>query len=385
VVKLDVEGEHTCINESVDDPHMVALLRERGLNPAGVPDSTIYRLVGRQTSNPAHPRIVDFCLDFTRLSPYLVTEILGLNDAQAERYWQAYDVAKLALRDAGIYPEQGNAAQEQAALEVDEFTSGYPCLSLSVLVDIVGAILHQVAKQPGEPQFRSRALQGQQQATPRRIQALRTDSANSWRAVYGRLWRLVRMRVFDHPQVRSIDYSRLLRPGHVAVVDLSDSRSTVLNNLTIADLLRGIQEEQDRLYQAAVRSGGTLPTTLVSIEEAHEFLGAERTERMPALFEQVSRIAARGRKRRLGLVLVTQLPQQLPPRVFGLVNNYILHKLTDPTVISRLQRTVAGADDAQWLRVPGLAPGQALVAFGGMAHPVLVSMDPAPYKLRMTD
>ena len=40
---------------------------------------------------------------------------------------------------------------------------------------------------------------------------------------------------------------------------------------------------------------------------------------MDSLFKQVARIAKRGRKRGLGLVFVTQLPQHLPRQVFGLV------------------------------------------------------------------
>jgi DNA helicase HerA-like ATPase len=46
------------------------------------------------------------------------------------------------------------------------------------------------------------------------------------------------------------------------------------------------------------------------------------------LFQQVARIAKRGRKRWLGLVFVTQFPQHLPRQVFGLVNSYILTSCT---------------------------------------------------------
>lgn len=62
---------------------------------------------------------------------------------------------------------------------------------------------------------------------------------------------------------------------------------------------------------------------LIIIEEAHESLSASRIAKMPILFEQVSRIAKRGRKRWLGLVFITRLPQHLP--TLGLVNNYVLH------------------------------------------------------------
>jgi uncharacterized protein len=121
------------------------------------------------------------------------------------------------------------------------------------------------------------------------------------------------------------------------------------------------------------------------IEEAHEFLSGDRETKMPVLFEQVTRIARRGRKRWLGLVFVTQLPQHLPRQIFGLVNSYVLHKIADPQVVSTLQRTVSGIDDSLWKRLPGLAPGQAIVAFPHLARPLLVAIDPSPAELRLVD
>ncbi len=106
---------------------------------------------------------------------------------------------------------------------------------------------------------------------------------------------------------------------------------------------------------------------------------------MPNLFEQVSRIAKRGRKRWLGLVFVTQLPQHLPRAVLGLVNNFVLHKINDAATITRLRASIPGIDDALWARLPGLAPGQAIASFTSMARPLLVAIDPAPSKLRMVD
>jgi DNA helicase HerA-like ATPase len=103
------------------------------------------------------------------------------------------------------------------------------------------------------------------------------------------------------------------------------------------------------------------------------------------LLEQVARVAKRGRKRWLGLVFVTQLPQHLPSQLFGLVNSYILHKITDPQVVSTLQRTVSGIDAGLWGRLPGLAPGQAIVSFPHLSRPLLVAIDPAPGKLRLVD
>jgi DNA helicase HerA-like ATPase len=168
-------------------------------------------------------------------------------------------------------------------------------------------------------------------------------------------------------------------------VDLGDTDSPQLNNLVIAELLRGIALQQNRSYALAAKEGKTPPRTMVIIEEAHEFLSAERIAQMPILYQQVARISRRGRKRWLGLVFVTQLPQHLPDEVLGLINNYILHKIADAGVISKLQRSLGGMDDGLWRRLPSLAPGQAIVSMSSMTRPLMVAIDPTPCKLRLVE
>ena len=77
------------------------------------------------------------------------------------------------------------------------------------------------------------------------------------------------------------------------------------------------------------------------------------------------------------------LPQHLPRQVFGLVNSYVLHKITDPQVVSTLERTVSGIENGLWRRLSGLAPGQAIVSFPHMTRPLLVTVDPTPARLRL--
>jgi DNA helicase HerA-like ATPase len=149
--------------------------------------------------------------------------------------------------------------------------------------------------------------------------------------------------------------------------------------------LRGLHEQQNENYKTSEATGGQPRRVAVVIEEAHEFLSTERIKQMPVLFQQVARIARRGRKRWLGLVFVTQLPQHLPDEVLGLVNNYILHKIADANVISRLKRSVGGVDEGLWDRLSNLAPGQAIVSAASMARPLLVAIDPTPSKLRMVE
>jgi DNA helicase HerA-like ATPase len=408
VILLDVEGEYTHLHKATDDDRMLLALKDRGLEPQGLrPEQTsLYHLVGRDTVNPEHPHVRPFSLQFARLSPYAAMEILGLSDAQQERFLKAYDVAKEVLRDLNIFPHKSNADEQRLAIELDEFERGYPRLTLSLLIDVAGACLARAEKS---------AREGRKQRdeddevphdfapfnailnTPQGLASLRTrvhavnmpGNAVSWRALLGRLWRLHRLRVFynESDGVRPLNYAELLRPGQVSIIDLSDSGASELNNIVIADLLRGVQDAQNEAYREYEESSGDgpPPRTLLIIEEAHEFLSSDRIDKMRTLFEQVARIAKRGRKRWLGLVFVSQLPQHLPREIFGLVNSYILHKITDPQVVSTLQRTVSGIDTGLWSRLPGLAPGQAIVSFPHLTRPLLVSVDPAPAKLQMMD
>jgi len=400
VILLDVEGEYTHLHQPTNDPRMKTALDARSIRAQGVPaeSMTLYHLVGRETANPDHPQIREFSLQFARLSAYAVIELLDLPTAQQERFLKAYDIAKSVLRELKIFPRAGHPEDEQLAMDLDEFERGYPRLTLQLLIDVVSACLSNLEKT--ELRIFDPRLQAEeaQLALKRRVLAFEIPKFPvSWQALRGKLSRLNRLKVFDTDSVprlqsvRPLRYKDMLEPGAVSVVDLSDSSMSELSNLVIADLLRGVQEEQDRAYEAfekARRAGDeAAPPTrvLLIIEEAHEFLSAERIEQMPILFQQVARIAKRGRKRWLGLVFVTQLPQHLPRQVFGLVNSYILHKITDPQVVTALQKTVSGIDDGLWRRLPGLAPGQAIVSFPHMTLPLLVAMDPTPARLRLID
>lgn len=402
VIVLDVEGEYAFLQEATTDQRMLSGLAQRGLQPGGIPAErmALYHLVGRETANPRHPGRREFSLQFARLSPHAVVEILELSDAQAARFFVAYDLAKALLRDLGIFPEAGNAEQERLIVELDEFERGYPRLTLGILMDVVAACLDKVQRveRPAPRSAVFRGEDGAQRLAQRIKEADFPGDPRSWKALIGRLARLQRLKVFDAEArdaagrpVQPMRYAALLQAGAVSVVDLSDAGASELSNIVIADLLRGVQEAQDDAYQAYERAKEDRPEaapptrTLVIIEEAHEFLSAERIEKMPTLFQQVARIAKRGRKRWLGLVFVTQLPQHLPRQVFGLVNSYILHKITDHQVVTALQRTVSGIDESLWKRLPGLAPGQAIVSFPHMTRPLLISIDPTPAKLRMID
>ncbi len=388
VVLLDVEGEYTEIYRPADNQEMVRLLDARGLSPEGVDGTTLYHLAGTETTNLRHPDRQEFSPTFSRLSPYTVCEILDLTDAQQTRYWQAYEVCKALLRDFGISPQRamGGVEEDERRIEyLDEFSEGYPYMTLQALLDVVSAFLHKVQREEGNPKLYHDGFRDKADRVMRRVNQVRADSAVSWRALRARLFRLMRLNVFDSRSsgAQAMDYGRLVRPGAVSIIDLSDMEAPDLRNLVIADIIRGVEQAQETAFNAAARSGTDLPRTLVVVEEAHEFLSSGRVRRMPNLFQTVSRIAKRGRKRWLGLVFVTQHPQHLPDELLGLLNNYVLHRINDSNTISRLRRSIGGIDAGLWERVTSLAPGQAVVNFTHLSRAMLITVDPTQCRLRM--
>jgi uncharacterized protein len=384
VVVFDTEGEYTQIMEPTADPNMKAVLEKRKKVPSGVANIGLYHLVGRETTNKAFSDNQEFCLEYSNLSPYAVMEILGLNDAQQERFLKAYDIAKRVMMNLGIYP--ANETEKNELLELDEMERGYPRMTLQMMYDFVRYCADTVADEQENTYLKTCDFHRNREKISSIIeQAKLPGHIWSWRKVQGSLARLIRLGIFDNPKVCIPDYESVTQTGRVTIIDLSDTDSPQINNLVIAEILRGLLMQQEENYEAATKTQTSIKKVMIVIEEAHEFLSADRIRQMPVLFQQVARIARRGRKRWLGLMFVTQLPQHLPDEILGLINNYILHKISDTNVISRLKRTIGGVDDSLWSRLPNLAPGQAIVSMTSMARPMLVAINPTPCKLRMID
>lgn len=380
-IVIDTEGEYTHVNKPTTNDNMKKLLEKRGMQASGISNMRVLHLIGKDTRADKENTSIDaFTLKFSSLSPYAASDILGLNEAQFGRFFKAYDAAKLILRDIGIYPKKG---EEKEAIELDEFETGWPNITLSILIDVAGMILDRLNGKPLNP-FNKIFKENLSKVEPR-INAVDTSHEISWGALLSKLWQLSRAKVFDDPGAQTIPFDELIKPGTLTIVDLSDSDSTIVNNIVIANLLKGVQKAQEDAYELALERGESPTPVSIIIEEAHEFLSKERIGKMSNLFQQVARIARRGRKRWLGLVFVTQLPQHLPDEVLGLINSFILHKISDANVVSQLKRSIGGVDASLWNRLPNLAPGQAIVSTPSLSRSLLVAIDPSPCQLLMVD
>jgi uncharacterized protein len=414
VITFDVEGEYTKLNEPTDNPHLLAALKERGLEPHGIANTHLYHLVGRDCANPNHPSITPFSLRLSEISPHAFAEIMDLNQAQEDRLLKVYDVAKLLIRQFEIFPRKTHEKADNAfILEIDEFDRGWPFMTLEHLCYLVSGIINIAeSRSDAEPPFNARGFTGQWERIKTALMGQfggvhenddgdgdgrigrgrrgsgRTEpkfgNIQSWKVVSSRINRLRKLGIFDREDAQNLRYAQMLQPGRVSIIDLSDLENNDVRNLAIAEILRGILVFQQQTYDKAQEAGKKPLSTNVIIEEAHEFLSAKRITQMPTLRDQLVKIAKRGRKRYLGLTFVTQSPNDLPEEVLGLVNNWIIYKIDDP-MIRRLRSFVPNADDSLWTLVRSLGQGQALTSFTHMKRPIITAMDPSPAMLRMTD
>ncbi len=406
VVLLDVEGEYAALNEPTDNPQLVAALRESELEPGGIQETHLYHLVGRDCANPRHPSRTEFSLRFDEISPYAFTEIMDLSQAQEDRLLKIYESVKALMRQRGVFPRlntPNERADNDLLLQVDEFERGWPCMTLEHLCYLVSGEINLAEGNDDEPPFTAVGFRGHWDEIKRHLFARFGGGSSdgeddggkkrgrggpsfgdqrSYKVLSARLARIRRLGIFDRGGTH-LNYEQMIRPGRVNIIDLSDLDNVDVRNLAIAEILRGVLERQQIVYETAIEQTVRPLVTNVIIEEAHEFLSAKRIDRMPTLRDQLTRIAKRGRKRYLGLTFVTQSPTDLPDDVLGLVNNWIIYKI-DARIIGKIRSFVPNADDSLWQVASSLAPGQAIVSFTHMRRPVIGSMDPTPAKLLMS-
>ena len=365
----------------------------RGFTAAGLQETYLLVPTNTSTANPAHPHIRRFCLEFSNISPFIAAEILQGNDAQTDRFQAAYDGAGELFTRLGL--AQDAEKHRQALNSWDDQETGYPNLKLAHVLDMAEAVSALVANEETVAErylhddgFRGHLKPLMEQAAPIKK---RIGHDRSWRKTVALIGALYKSGLFDRGgqeardkrKITSLNYSEMIKPGRILVFDMQGLDSPQHRNLAISDLLRGVMEAQDELYAKAPAENK--PKTVVIIEEAHEFVSAERIKQMPMVFGQIARIARRGRKRWLGLVFATQFPQHLPGELFALCNNRILMRLGDEPTINRLKHSVGGVTENLWGRLKNLPTGHAIVSAQGLDPAMIVALDPGRCKLRMVD
>jgi hypothetical protein len=170
----------------------------------------------------------------------------------------------------------------------------------------------------------------------------------------------------------------LLAPRRLSVLDVSetDDRS---RNITIAYLLQSLFDQVVKVERGQPVPGTSYgrPPVLVVLEEVHTFVSRTTASRMRAVLDQLQIISRRGRKRWMGLALVSQQPGHVPDELFELANTRFIHQLKSASNLAPVQQTTGGVHDALWKTVPALAPGQCLLTGAVFRNPVFATVRPA--------
>jgi hypothetical protein len=98
----------------------------------------------------------------------------------------------------------------------------------------------------------------------------------SYGALRKKLRALERLLIFDRDDAPALNMEKSTEPGHLSVIDMSDSREQAVVNIVIADLLArlyhykmGLTEEQN-----------TNRKVFLTIEEAHGFVSREKQDKI---------------------------------------------------------------------------------------------------------
>ena len=160
------------------------------------------------------------------------------------------------------------------------------------------------------------------------------------------------------------EWSVWAEPGATTVGDElgDDWRAAILD-------LGGLPSAEERAVLSATvldalweRRGEHVPRLIV-VDEAHNVCPSDPVGPHQALaVDQAVRIAAEGRKFGLYLLLSTQQPQKLHPRVLSQCDNLLLMRMNSAADIARLAETFSFVPEAFLARSPAFGLGQGLAA-----------------------
>lgn len=355
VIVLDVEGEYISMDrenqEAKKNRRLQDAMRSFGVKPQGIPDLQVFRCPGTESRRKDAK---EFCLRFGNLSPYALSEIMGLNEAQEMRFLELYEESVRDLEGRGT--KRAKRGRTSRPSKWDRL-KGEPIVGEDAIPELSLEMLKNKAKEKLD-------------------NAAGSGDRASWNKVRQLLAKLQRYGIF-RTEGYFLDVSDLLVPGKVAVFDLSDSTNVRINNIVIAEILRTIFAEKV--------SNPDAPPALIAIEEAHTFVSRENASKMESTLDMLREISRRGRKRWLGLCFISQQPAHLPDEIYELCNTKIVHQTTGKRNLEALRASAGSVNEGVWSDVPILGQGRCIIVSPQFMHPVMCDMRPCSTNREYTD
>lgn len=353
VVVIDVEGEYVRMDEPTNDTRLAAILAQHYPDrlPRGVPQFQVY-VPGAGMSDA--PRPVSFKVPIADVPDEIVASILEFSEAQ-ERMWGT--ITAQARRNAEKASRPSSRLGPLASPEPPQATRPY------TLSDLIDGITEDSS--------------GSLSLVPRAGVPEKTTAAT----LKNKLYKLGRSNMVDWMRTRDTPYLKpddLLVAQQLSVFDVSETNDAA-RNIAIAFLLQALFDRVIEVPRGEPlhRDGPARPPVLVVIEEVHTFVSRASAARMRAVIDQLQVISRRGRKRWMGLALVSQQPGHVPEELFELANTRFIHQLKSAGNLAPVKQSTGGVHEALWSTVPSLAPGQCLMTGSTFRNPVFVQIRPA--------
>lgn len=391
-IVVDPEGEYIFMDAPSDAPGIEDDLQEFGRVPRGVQSITVYR---PPLAESKREDAVEFSVPFDSLAPEIIVEIAEMSSPQQLRFNALYNQATHLLR-------KQNRDKQILKNEDLDLSRGYPGITLDLLINMVEEeLLHFDEKRAIKSNGSGKTVGKRRRSTPdaenEEVNDLETalsetkiychnyqlrpliqdhHDETSYSALGKKLRDLQMLHIFDRQDAPKLSMKSLSCPGHLSVIDMSDSREQQVVNIVIADLLARLYHFKMKLSEEE----NTQRKVFLTIEEAHGFVSREKQDKMEQTLDQLRRIARRGRKRWLALHFVTQSPQHLPSELFELANNKIIHQTTGGENLRVLKAAAGNVNEGIWSDVPSLGRGRAIISSGQFPHPIIVQIRPAASK-----
>ena len=380
-IVIDPEGEYIFMDRPSDIPNLESDLEAFDREPQAVKSMTVYRPPKAMSKRSD---AIEFSVPFDSISPDVIVELVEMTTAQQTRYPVLYEQAIKLVRKK----KWDTSPLKQEDLDV---TQGYPGVKLSLLIKMLEEELtyySQKSKEKKTSRSRKKTTNEDNNAdSPDNIEPDKIychqyqlkpliqdqHDETSYRALLKKLNALQRLRIFDRTDAPELDMAELCKPGHLSVIDMSDAHGQQVVNIVIADLLARMYHYKMSLSEKQ----NTEHKVFITIEEAHGFISRQKQDKMEQTLDQLRRIARRGRKRWLALHFVTQSPQHLPPELFELANNKIIHQTTGSVNLSVLKSAAGAINEGVWNDVPSLGRGRAIIVSSQFPHPIIVRIRPA--------
>ena len=176
-------------------------------------------------------------------------------------------------------------------------------------------------------------------------------------ALLGWLFGLRSIGIFDRAD--NPNWERVVEPGKVVIVDLSDVVSLRRKQILVANAAR-------KLFNARKRN--RVPPFVLCLEEAHQFAPSEA-----AISKHiVETIAREGRKFYASLVLISQRPVRLSTTVLSQANTNIILRITNPYDLEHIKQSSEAITGEVADMISSLPVGEALIVGEAVNHPIFV-------------